>query len=89
MQVSKGGCGVHAVGGWMAALAGAGVEVVNVSPIRDDGPEAARATWLPIRPNTDAALLLALTHTLGGRRPARSGVSWRATASVSSACCLI
>src|SRR5436853_1098973 len=45
MQVAKGGCGVHAVGGWMAALAGAGVEVVNVSPIRDDGPEAARATW--------------------------------------------
>src|SRR5437899_1816907 len=39
MQVSKGGCGEHAVGGWMRALAGAGGEVVNVSPIRDDGPQ--------------------------------------------------
>ena len=64
MQVAKGGCGAHSVGGWMTALARAGVEVVNVSPIRDDGPEAARATWVPIRPNTDTAMLLALTHTL-------------------------
>ncbi len=64
MQVAKGGCGVHAVGGWMAELGRAGVEVVNVSPIRDDGPQAAGATWIPIRPNTDTAMLLALTHTL-------------------------
>src|SRR5215470_9210534 len=64
MQVAKGGCGEHSVGGWMAALARAGVEVVNVSPVRDDGPAAAKATWVPIRPNTDTAMLLALTHTL-------------------------
>jgi len=64
MQVAKGGCGQHTVGGSMAALARAGVEVVNVSPIRDDGPQAAKATWLPVRPNTDTAMLLALTHTL-------------------------
>src|SRR5215468_4608650 len=64
MQVAKGGCGEHAVGRWMQALARAGVEVVNVSPIREDGPEAAAAHWLPIRPNTDTALVLALVHTL-------------------------
>jgi biotin/methionine sulfoxide reductase len=64
MQVAKGGCGVHAVGGWMQELGRAGVEVVNVSPIRDDGPQAAAATWIPIRPNTDTAMLLALVHTL-------------------------
>src|SRR6476646_63226 len=64
MQVAKGGCGVHAVGGWMAELARAGVEMVNISPIRDDGPAAAGATWISIRPNTDTAMLLALTHTL-------------------------
>jgi biotin/methionine sulfoxide reductase len=64
MQIGKGGCGEHAFGGSMAALAQAGVEVVNVSPVRDDGPQAAKASWIPIRPNTDTAMLLALTHTL-------------------------
>src|SRR5215510_14133077 len=64
MQVAKGGCGAHTVAGHMAALARAGVDVVNVSPVRDDGPRAAKASWIPIRPNTDAAMLLALTHTL-------------------------
>jgi biotin/methionine sulfoxide reductase len=64
MQVAKGGCGVHAVGGWMQELGRAGVEVVNISPIHDDGPQAAAASWIPIRPNTDTAMLLALVHTL-------------------------
>src|SRR3954451_21289313 len=64
MQVAKGGCGEHAVGRWMQALARAGVEVVNVSPIREDGPDAAAARWLPIRPNTDTAMILGLVHTL-------------------------
>jgi biotin/methionine sulfoxide reductase len=64
LQVTKGGCGEHSAQGAMAELARAGVEVVNVSPIRDDGPTAAAATWLPIRPNTDTAMLLALVYTL-------------------------
>jgi biotin/methionine sulfoxide reductase len=64
MHVAKGGCGLHSVGGWMHELARTGVEVVNVSPIREDGPQAAGATWIPIRPNTDTAMLLALVHTL-------------------------
>jgi biotin/methionine sulfoxide reductase len=64
MQVAKGGCGEHAASGWMAELGRAGVEVVNISPIRDDGPAAAAARWIPIRPNTDTAMLLALVHTL-------------------------
>jgi biotin/methionine sulfoxide reductase len=64
MQVAKGGCGEHNVAGWMTELARADVEVINVSPVRDDGPQAAGASWIPIRPNTDTAMLLALTHTL-------------------------
>jgi biotin/methionine sulfoxide reductase len=63
-QVMKGGCAAHSTGRWIAELARAGVEVVNVSPIREDGPDAARPEWIPIRPNTDTAMLLALTHTL-------------------------
>jgi biotin/methionine sulfoxide reductase len=63
-QVSKGGCASHSTSGWIAELARAGVEVINISPIRDDGPEPARPEWISIRPNTDTAMLLALTHTL-------------------------
>jgi biotin/methionine sulfoxide reductase len=62
--VSKGGCASHSTRGWIAELARAGVEVVNISPIRDDGPDAVRPEWIPIRPNTDTAMLLAMTHTL-------------------------
>jgi biotin/methionine sulfoxide reductase len=64
LQVTKGGVGAHRSGRWLEALADAGVEVVNVSPVRDDGPDSVKPTWIPIRPNTDTALLLALTHTL-------------------------
>jgi biotin/methionine sulfoxide reductase len=63
-QVSKGGCASHATSGWIAELARSGAEVVNISPIREDGPEAVAPRWIPIRPNTDTAMLLALTHTL-------------------------
>src|SRR6188474_701723 len=62
--VSKGGCASHSTAPSIAELARAGVEVVNISPIRDDGPEALRPEWIPIRPGTDTAVLLALTHTL-------------------------
>src|SRR5579875_1035123 len=68
-QVAKGGCAWHGTGGWLAALARAGVRVVNISPIRDDGPDPVRPEWIAIRPNTDTALMLALAHTLiAGRR---------------------
>ena len=35
-----------------------------VSPSRGDAPEALDAEWVPIRPNTDAALMLGMAHTL-------------------------
>ena len=64
MQVTKGGMGAHAIGHSLAELAAAAVEVVNVSPIREDGPAAVAPEWMPIRPGTDTAMLLALAHTL-------------------------
>jgi biotin/methionine sulfoxide reductase len=64
MQVTKGGMGAHAIGHSLAELAAAGVRVVNVSPIREDGPAAVAPEWIAIRPGTDTAMLLALTHTL-------------------------
>jgi biotin/methionine sulfoxide reductase len=64
LQVAKGGCAAHATTGWIAELGRAGVRVVNVSPVRADGPASAGAEWLSIRPNTDTAMLLALAHTI-------------------------
>ena len=64
MQVAKGGCGAHATSSYLADLARAGVRVVNISPIREDGPASVAPEWLPIRPGTDTAILLALSHTL-------------------------
>ncbi len=68
MQVTKGGMGAHAIGQSLADLARAGVAVVNVSPIREDGPDAVAPEWISIRPGTDTAVLLALTHTLIANR---------------------
>ncbi|WP_207537105.1 molybdopterin-dependent oxidoreductase [Sabulicella rubraurantiaca] len=44
----------------MRAAAEAGVRFVNVSPFRGDTMEAIGAEWVPIRPGTDTALLLAM-----------------------------
>jgi biotin/methionine sulfoxide reductase len=44
----------------MRAASDAGVRMVNISPYRGDTEEALRAEWVPIRPGTDTALLLAM-----------------------------
>jgi biotin/methionine sulfoxide reductase len=64
MQVTKGGSGAHVVGHSLTELARAGVKVINVSPIREDGPASIAPQWIAIRPGTDTAMLLALAHTL-------------------------
>jgi len=73
-QISPGGVGEHNVGAGLRCLAEAGVHLVNVSPVRDNLGEAIgrgqasvaadAVEWLPIRPNTDTAMMLALAHTL-------------------------
>ncbi|HKS90085.1 MAG TPA: molybdopterin-dependent oxidoreductase [Stellaceae bacterium] len=72
-QVAKGGCAWHGTSGALAALAREGVRVVNISPIREDGPEAVKPEWIAIRPNTDTAMMLALAHTLIVERRHDSG----------------
>ncbi|MBS0337150.1 MAG: molybdopterin-dependent oxidoreductase [Proteobacteria bacterium] len=62
-QVGTGGASQHWLRGGLARLAAAGCSIVNVSPARAD-LEGAKVEWLPIRPNTDAALMLALAHEL-------------------------
>jgi biotin/methionine sulfoxide reductase len=63
-QINAGGIGRHEADDWLAHGRQAGVEFVNISPLRDDAAEALQAEWLPLRPNTDVALMLGLAHTL-------------------------
>ena len=63
-QINSGGVGCHVQREHLQSASQAGVEFVNVSPLRDDIDAMVNSTWLAIRPSTDAALLLALCHTL-------------------------
>jgi biotin/methionine sulfoxide reductase len=63
-QIASGGAGTHEMGQWVREAARAGVRIVNISPLRADMPDDAGADWLPIRPNTDTALMLAMAHVL-------------------------
>ncbi len=63
-QVNSGGLGAHTATEQLRRVRAAGVRVVNISPVRNDTAEFLDAEWLPIRPNTDVALMLGLAHTL-------------------------
>jgi biotin/methionine sulfoxide reductase len=63
-QVASGGAGEHSMTRWLLAAKDAGVDFVVISPTRADAPEVVGAEWIPIRPNTDTALMLALAHVL-------------------------
>jgi biotin/methionine sulfoxide reductase len=63
-QVNMGGIGRHEADTWLEQVRQAGVAFVNISPLRDDAAQALGAEWLPLRPNTDTALMLGLAHTL-------------------------
>ncbi len=62
--VQSGGSGEHAYSTHMRLLRDKGVRVVTVSPYRGDAPAGVASDWLPIRPNSDAALILALIRLL-------------------------
>ena len=63
-QISSGGAADHRVRNGLHAMGQAGVRFVNISPVRDNLDPGAPVTWMPIRPNTDTALMLALAQTL-------------------------
>lgn len=63
-QVTSGGVGRHTVFEGLKTAYEMGVEFVNISPIRNDVIEMVEAEWIAPRPNTDAAIMLALAHTL-------------------------
>ena len=63
-QVNSGGMGDHSYEAWLRRAVAAGVRFVTISPLREDAPDFLDAQWHSIRPNTDTALMLALSHTL-------------------------
>ena len=62
--VNSGGAGRHDYLPLMRAAAAAGVRLVNISPFRGDTEADLDAEWVPIRPGTDAAMMLAMAHAL-------------------------
>jgi biotin/methionine sulfoxide reductase len=62
--VAPGGMTRHETAGHLRAMAARGAEFVLVGPDRSDLPEELAATWVPVRPGTDTAFLLALCHVL-------------------------
>lgn len=63
-QVHAGGIGDHGVKYWLERCAEAGIEIVNIGPIREDCADFLGAEWIAPRPNTDTAIMLGLAHTL-------------------------
>ena len=63
-QVNSGGVAMHTHKRDMHRAVDAGAEIVNVNPSAQDLAGEVASEWLPIRPNTDLALMLALAHTL-------------------------
>jgi biotin/methionine sulfoxide reductase len=62
--VLSGGMGRHDYLPLMRRARAAGVRLVSISPYRGDTEEALGAEWVPIRPGTDAAMMLAMAHAL-------------------------
>ena len=63
-QIGQGGIGEHRQKQWMLEAHQNGVEFVNVSPMKSDLLEDINADWMPVRPNSDTALMLALCSVL-------------------------
>ncbi|WP_033570305.1 molybdopterin-dependent oxidoreductase [Dickeya undicola] len=63
-QIASGGAGHHTLKPALEKLVERGIPVINISPMRDDCPAFVNAEWIPIRPNTDVALMLALGYQI-------------------------
>ncbi|HEY2535060.1 MAG TPA: molybdopterin-dependent oxidoreductase [Xanthobacteraceae bacterium] len=63
-QVTSGGTGAHVLEAWLKRAKDADIAFVVISPNRSDVPDGIGAAWIPIRPNTDTALMLAMAHVL-------------------------
>ncbi|MEX0286208.1 MAG: molybdopterin guanine dinucleotide-containing S/N-oxide reductase [Paracoccaceae bacterium] len=63
-QISQGGTGKHIQRDALTDAGAAGIEFVNIGPIRSDLLGEVGGEWLAARPNTDVAIILGMAHTL-------------------------
>ena len=63
-QISQAGAGKHRVREGLRAMAGAGCRFVNISPISTNLETGGPVDWIPARPGSDTALMLALAHEI-------------------------
>ena len=63
-QVAYGGITEHQSADGLTNAVSAGVQFVNVSPIKSDIPDFTSPQWLACSPGTDVALMLALAYVL-------------------------
>jgi biotin/methionine sulfoxide reductase len=62
--VTYGGVTQHHTAAYLDQAAARGVEFALISPVRNDLPPGVPATWYPVVPGSDVALMLGLSHTL-------------------------
>ncbi|HYM72449.1 MAG TPA: molybdopterin-dependent oxidoreductase [Stellaceae bacterium] len=67
-DVGGGGTSEHVARDRLVAARRRGAEFHLIGPLRDDLPASVDATWHPIRPGTDVALMLGMAHTLVSER---------------------
>jgi biotin/methionine sulfoxide reductase len=63
-RVASGGISRHTEHQDMVAASKRGCQLVLISPLKSDLPDEVNNEWVPVRPGTDTALMLALAHTL-------------------------
>lgn len=63
-QVSDGGVSKHRFAANLETCAQAGVQFVNISPLRSDAADVLKAEWMPVPPGSDTALMMGLAYTL-------------------------
>ncbi|MEC8109082.1 MAG: molybdopterin guanine dinucleotide-containing S/N-oxide reductase [Pseudomonadota bacterium] len=63
-HIGQGGVGRHIQRKSILAAHENGVKFISISPLKSDMDDGVQATWLPIRPNTDTALIIALCYEL-------------------------
>ena len=63
-RVAAGGISRHTEHQHMIDASARGCEFVLIGPLKTDLPDEVNNEWLPVKPGTDVALMLALAHTL-------------------------